>query len=79
MKKLRCTFLLILLTTTAGVAEKSRIAAATAGALAVGSSGFVALLAGLSGKPRPSGGIAALLYVGGLTALIGAARLVLGD
>lgn len=48
------------------------------GMLALGCAAFTGLLAGLSGKPRPSGGFAVLLYVGGLTALIAAARLVLG-
>ena len=48
------------------------------GMLALGCAAFAGLLGGLSGKPRPSGGFAALLYVCGLTALVAAARLVLG-
>ena len=46
------------------------------GAVAIGLGGFVGLLAGLAGKPRPSGGVAALLYVGGLVTWFAAAAQV---
>ena len=42
-----------------------------AGSCALG--GFAGLLAGISGKPRPSGGVAAALYGGGLLVLVAAA------
>jgi hypothetical protein len=48
------------------------------GMLALGCAAFVGLLAGLSGKPRPSGGFATLLYLAGLAGILGAAGLVLG-
>ena len=38
--------------------------------LALGIGGFVGLLAGLTGKPRPSGWFAALIYGMGLSALV---------
>ena len=44
-----------------------------AGAACTGGAGLVALLAGLSAKPRPSGYFAAALYVVGLALLVGAA------
>jgi hypothetical protein len=44
-----------------------------AGAVGVGSGGLVALLAGLTGKPRPSGYFAAGFYLIGLALLVGAA------
>jgi hypothetical protein len=40
------------------------------GVLTLGVAGIVALLAGLSGKPRPSGGIAVLLYLCGLAGVL---------
>ena len=43
--------------------------------VAIGCGAFVAILAGLSGKPRPSGQVAALLYLGGLVGFIAAAQL----
>jgi len=49
------------------------VAAVLAGATLAGIAGLVALLAGLSGKPRPSGYYAAALYVIGLLLLVGAA------
>jgi len=52
--------------------------AMTGGMLALGCAAFIGLLAGLSGKPRPSGGFAALIYLGGLAGILGAAGLVLG-
>lgn len=44
-----------------------------AGSIALGLAGFVALLAGLAGKPRPSAGFAAALYVTSLAAFCAAA------
>lgn len=44
-----------------------------AGSIALGMAGFVALLAGLAGKPRPSAGFAAALYVTSLAAFCAAA------
>jgi len=49
---------------------------AAGGMLALGFGGFVGLLAGLSGKPRPSGGFAVLLYVGGGVGLVVTRHLV---
>jgi len=43
------------------------------GALATGGGGLVALLAGLTGKPRPSGYFAAAFYLIGLALFVGAA------
>jgi len=43
-----------------------------AGALALAVSAFIGLLAGLSGKPRPSGEYAVLLYLCGLAGMLGA-------
>jgi hypothetical protein len=43
------------------------------GAMLVGTGGFVALLAALTGKPRPGGVVAAVLYTGGYALLVAAA------
>jgi hypothetical protein len=51
----------------------STVVVVLAGATLAGTAGLVALLAGLSGKPRPSGYFAAALYVTGLLLLVGAA------
>jgi len=51
------------------VAPPGRRVAPLAAAILLGAAGFVGLLAGLSGKPRPSGQFAALLYVAGRLAL----------
>jgi hypothetical protein len=46
--------------------SRSAVWSAVIAMLATGLSGFVGLLAGLSGKPRPSGGFAAVLFLTGL-------------
>jgi hypothetical protein len=43
------------------------------GAALIGGAGFAALLAGLSRKPRPTGTVAAALYVAGVGVLVGVA------
>ena len=56
-----------------GPIEAGTVGQILAGAASLASAGVVALLAGLSGKPRPSGYFAAALYVVGLALLVGAA------
>jgi len=56
-----------------GPIEAGTVAQFLAGAASLASAGVVALLAGLSGKPRPSGYFAVALYVVGLALLVGAA------
>ena len=53
--------------------EATAVVRILAGAVGVGGGGLVALLAGLSGKPRPSGYFAAGFYVVGMALLVGAA------
>lgn len=48
--------------------------AALPGALACAAGGFAGLLAGISGKPRPSGPLAAMLYAVGVVLLCAAGR-----
>ena len=48
------------------------VVALIAGTAALGAGGFAGLLAGLSGKPRPSGYVAVALYVSGWVLLVAA-------
>jgi len=53
--------------------EAGTVARILIGATSIGGGGLVALLAGLTGKPRPSGYFAAAFYLIGMALLVGAA------